>query len=384
MSPSLKNTASLLFLTLLLSHCKDPYTSPYVSPSTGYLVVEGYITGNGPTHISLSRTVPLSGNDTLVPETNAQLKVEGEDNSTWTLTDQGKGVYGIDTLPLNTAVKYRLRIHTAGGKDYLSDYVPFKSTPPIDSITWAPVGGNIGIFANTHDPSNNTRYYQWQYDETWEYQTYEYSGGKYQGPPPNVVTRSSNDDLSTCWSSAISTTLILNSTAKLAQDVVYQFPLYSFPGGSIRIADKYSTLVRQYALTEDAYNYLSLMQKNSESLGSIFDAQPVQLKGNIHCLNTPLEQVIGYVSAGTLQQQRIYIDFSQIPVDLRYYYICPKADHLVVPDSFEIYFGQGIYIPISPHYNNVGVLDGWFGNLTICADCRVRGGVTTKPSFWPN
>ena len=384
MTQSLKNTASLLLLICLLSQCKDPYVSPHVSPATGYLVVEGFITGNGPTRITLSRTIPLSDTSTPRPEMNAQLQVEGDDNTIYPLTELGNGVYTIDTLPLNPAAKYRLRIHTSGNNDYQSDFVPFRPTPAIDSISWAVVGNEIDIYANTHDPSNATRYYLWDYDETWKYNSSEYSTGKYLTPPPRVERRGIDEQIYTCWGSGISTSLLLGSTAKLAQDVVYLHLLTRIPGGSLRLSNKYSILVRQHALTEDAYNYLTLMQKNSESLGSIFDAQPTQLKGNIHCLNIPAEQVIGYISAGTLQQERIFIDYTQIPYELRYIFRCPQDDHMVTLDSIEYYFGGAGYTPVAEHTGMSGAADGWTGNLSECVDCRTRGGVTTKPSFWPN
>jgi len=385
MTQSLKNIISLLLLICLLSQCKDPYVSPHVSPATGYLVVEGFITGNGPTRITLSRTIPLSDTSTPKPENNAQVQVEGDDNTTYPLIQSATGTYAADTLPLNPAAKYRLRIHTTGGKDYLSDYVPFRSTPAIDSISWAIVGNEVDIYANTHDPSNTTRYYLWDYQETWQYFSAEYSLGKYVTPPPSVINRPDSEQVYTCWGYGISTALLLGSTAKLAQDVVYRNLLTRIPGGSLRLSYKYSILVRQYALTEDAFNYLTLMQKNSESLGSIFDAQPTQLKGNIHCLNTPAEQVIGYISAGTLQQERIYIDYTQIPFDLRNIFRCLEDDRIVTLDSLAYYFGSGIYTPLSAHYNmRTGQIDGWTGNETGCVDCRARGGTTVKPSFWPN
>jgi hypothetical protein len=384
MTQSLKNITTLLLLIFLLSQCKDRYVSPHVSPATGYLVVEGYITGNGPTRITLSHTIPLSDTSRPRPETNAQLQVEGEDNTIYSLTELANGVYTVDTLPLNPAVKYRLHIHTSGGKDYQSDFTPFRPTPAIDSVSWAVVGNEIDIYANTHDPSNATRYYQWDYEETWQYNSSEYSTGKYLEPPPHIESREIDEQIYYCWGSGISTSLLLGSTAKLAQDVVYLHLLTRIPGGDIRLSTKYSILVRQYALTEDAYNYLTLMQRNSESLGSIFDAQPTQLKGNIHCLTTPTEQVIGYISVGTLQQERIFIDYTQIPYELRYIFRCPQEDRLVTTDSFAYYFSGGSYTPVAEHRNRMGFIDGWTGNLTGCVDCRARGGVTTKPSFWPN
>lgn len=376
----------VLALALLFGQCKDVYESPYVAPATGYLVVEGFIAGNGPTQFRLSRSFPLPGNTPPAAEKNAQLQVEGEDNATYALIEKGNGIYGIDTLPLNPGRKYRLRIHTSGNKDYLSDYIPFKPTPLIDSISWKVTSTGLDIFANTHDATGSSRYYQWEYEETWRYHSAEFSEGIYKEPPPSVEFRGDEDQIFTCWRSAISTTLLLGSSAKLSQDVIFEHLINQIAAGSQQLGDLYSILVRQYALTEDAYNYLTLMKKNSESLGSIFDAQPSRLKGNIHGLSNPAEQVIGFVSAGTMQQQRIFIDRRQLPFSFSYYYACPMKDTLAPADprSLQSWFQPSSgYTPLYPHYNMLGILDGWMTNNTSCIDCRMQGGNTTKPSFWP-
>ena len=90
----LRNTIIASLFTLSVTQCKDRYISPYISPSSGYLVVEGFIANNGPTQFSLSRTIPLTGNATAPKETGATLQVEGDDNTTFSLKDQGNGVYG--------------------------------------------------------------------------------------------------------------------------------------------------------------------------------------------------------------------------------------------------------------------------------------------------
>jgi len=384
MTKSLRITAPLLVLATLLMHCKDKYDGPYIAPPIGYLVVEGYITGNGPTQFTLSRTMPLSGNAGLTLEGKAHLQVEGDDNSTYPLMEQVNGVYTADALPLLPTAKYRLRIHTSGNKEYLSDYTPFKPTPAIDSISWTLHSDGVDIYANAHDGSNATRYYQWQYNETWQYNSGEYSSGVYREPPPRVDNRPDSEQIYNCWKNGISTAILLGSSAKLAQDVIYLHLINHIPMDAEQLSVKYSILVRQYALTEDAYNYLTRMQRNSESLGSIFDAQPSELKGNIHSLSDPAEQVIGFVSAGTVQQQRIFIDRAQVP-SWRHYNICSMPD-TVVPmqaDQLKAFFGPGGgYVPIELHFTN-GMPDGWIGNTLDCADCRARGGSTTRPSFWP-
>jgi hypothetical protein len=124
------------------------------------------------------------------------------------------------------------------------------------------------------------------------------------------------------------------------------------------------------------------MQQNTESLGSIFDAQPSQITGNIHSLVTPAEQVIGYVSAGTVQSQRIFIRRGQI--NSSYSYTCPIPDTLMIDASkYPQDFGAGPFTPIEFGQDKAGD-KGWESNYTDCLVCTLRGGVNTPPAFWPN
>ncbi len=75
----------------------------------------------------------------------------------------------------------------------------------------------------------------------------------------------------------------------------------------------YSMLVRQYPLDQQAYTYWLNVQKNSQSLGGLFDLQPGQLPGNIHGVTNPKDPVVGYVSACSIAEKRIFISNSQLP-----------------------------------------------------------------------
>jgi hypothetical protein len=143
----------------------------------------------------------------------------------------------------------------------------------------------------------------------------------------------------------------------------------------------FSILVREYSLTADGYNFLSLMQQNTESLGSVFDPQPSQLTGNIHSLTNPTEQVIGYVSAGTVQSQRIFIYRNQI--HSTYSYSCPIPDTLFSKGQaqWNTVFGDGIFTPEYYYTGQKG--SGWLGNYTYCLVCTSRDGTNVAPSFWP-
>jgi hypothetical protein len=179
---------------------------------------------------------------------------------------------------------------------------------------------------------------------------------------------------------------LLASTTKLAQDVVYLQKLVFIPRASWQLGLLYSINVRQYALSQDAYNFLSLMKANTESLGSIFDAQPSQLKGNIHNLAHPDDQVIGFVSAGAIRQQRIFINRLSLD-NWGYFFQCGQPDTLVVDDRgskfIDQFLSNGQYIPVQRVYGMAGFI-GWSANTASCVDCRMQGGITKKPSFWPN
>jgi hypothetical protein len=375
----------LLFLVFAIPlGCKDKYVSPYVPPRTGYLVVEGFIAGDGPTTFTLTRSIPLPGDSALPLELKAKVTVEGSDNSVYPLQDAGNGIYSADALPLNTALKYRLHVKTANGQEYLSDLVAFIPSPPIDSINWSANADGLDIYANTHDPANATHYYQWTYEDAWEYHSAEKSLFKYKGDttPVSVVPRDSSEQIYRCWGSSASANILLESTIKLASDVVYRHPLKHIPPNDVKTGVLYSILVRQNALSQEAFNFLTLMQKNTESLGSIFDVQPSALRGNLHCISNPALPVIGFVSAGTIRQQRIFIRSIDIPSF--YNNVCPSPDTVVQLGLLQHFYEDLDFIPVARHFNGAGSFDGWLSAPADCADCRLQGGKTQKPAFWPN
>jgi Domain of unknown function (DUF4249) len=369
---------------ILLCDCVQQYVSPYKSPATGYLVVDGYISGNGMTQYSLTRSIPLQSDSAVPAVTGAQLQVEGNDNSVYPLTGLGNGLYGVDSLTLSTAVEYRLRITIPGGETYLSEFVPYKLTPPIDSVNWIQNGDGVTIYANTHDPTNSTRYYQWAFDQTFEYHSAESSEFIFNPSDTTVIPRTPAQQIFTCWTDIPPTSIVLGTTAKLAQDVIYEFPLVNIPAGSRELSVEYSILVTQYALSDSGYYFLSQMAATTQALGSIFDPQPSQLTGNIHSLSNPAEPVIGYIQAGAAQQQRIFINSLQLH-NWVYFNECPVADRIVppIPDSLEAYFNGG-YIPLYENFGPNPPRFGWYANEAGCVDCRDNGGTTQEPAFWPN
>ena len=354
--------------------CKQAYDPPAIANPGIYLVVDGFI-NNGPdsTYFTLTHTYALSDTAQTTPELHAQVTVQGNDNSTYPLTETGNGNYGAPISGLNSNVSYRLYIKTTAGKEYASDYVSLKVSPPIDSVSWTlNNSGNVQLYVNTHDPQNNTHYYRWDYQETWEFESTFYASLQYvhdsvQTYSPNTIYQ--------CWKSDHSTSIILESSAQLAQDVISLNPLVNMPATSQQLSVEYSILVRQYALSQDAFTWWQTMQKNTEQIGSIFGVQPSTNTGNIHSLTDSNEVVIGYVSGGTIRTQRIFITHQQI---LPWTYTTQCALTSIPPDSVSYYYQYG-FLLVDETMNPALRYDVSFAS---CVDCTLTGS-NQKPSFWP-
>jgi hypothetical protein len=370
-------------LMLIGFSCREVYEPNVVSADRNYLVVEGVLNPGGATSIHLTRTSKLDVSG-IKPELNAQLLVEGKDNSVRSLISSGNGYYSSVNLNLILNTDYRLRIRTSNGKEYLSDYVTARSTPPIDSVNWRMDGDRMRFYVNAHDPSGNTRYYRWEYDETWEIKSYYYSRFIYLVSNNTVRDRVfPAEDVSKGWKFNNSTNIFLASSARLQSDVIFEAPLTAIEQGNEKLSVRYSILVRQYALDKKGYEFYDLMKKNTEDIGGVFDVQPTEIQGNIHCVTDPKELVIGYVSASTVTENRIFISASDLPFSWRYVEYCPYYMVANQPDSFRLYFQSQYYSPYDGVYSPAtGALVGYLSALPGCVDCKYRGASLTKPPYW--
>src|SRR5476651_1278349 len=155
-----------------IAGCTKPFAPQVTTINANVLVVEGLINTADSTIIKLSRTVIIDSKTTLSPETKAIITIENAQATVYPLTETVKGTYVTPKLTLDNTKQYRIRIKTAGGKTYLSDLTDVKVTPPIDSVGFTIKSTGLQIYVNAHDATNNTRYYKYNYSETWQFHSY--------------------------------------------------------------------------------------------------------------------------------------------------------------------------------------------------------------------
>lgn len=366
------------FIFILLAGCIEPYTPPEVEQGDSLLVVDGFINVNGKSIITLNRTQNLLETLATPSETGAVLSIEDENGNLAFLVEEKPGKYSLAARSFNTS-KYRLNIKTKDGKEYASEFIPLKNSPPIDSVTWTITSDKgVQVYVNTHDVENKTLYYRWIFEETWQYTSAFQSAYIYVNKKPVLRT----DNIFECWNTRNSNKIHVGTSNNLEQDIISQFPLVYIGRQDEKTRYKYSILVKQFALSRDAFEYWQQLEKTTEDLGTIFSPQPSQVIGNLKCLSNSTEAVLGFFSGGVVAEKRIFISSGDLPRPSSYltpYANCEES-LLGINDLTKF---SGPYLLTTP------VLDGFGPNLLgysystyQCVDCRLAGGTTTKPDFW--
>lgn len=373
---------SLPLIFIILASCIEPYQPPSSINNPNYLVIDALVNGNeGSAIVNLQRSITLTSLENPARENGAFVSIQDDKGESWILNANESGSYSISGINFTSENKYRLYIKTNNNKEYQSDFIPFKTTPEIDSVNWIVEGNDLKINVNTHDPTGESRYYKWSYEETYEYRSklssnYIIENGK-------VIERPFEKSLNKCWKTINLNQVFIGNTINLSEDRVSNFNLMTIPGGDIKISRKYSLLVHQQSITEQAYTYWLNVKKTTESLGGLFDPLPAQVIGNIYSVSDPDEPVIGYFSVGSIASTRIFIDASKLPIGLSMNIgpFCP-IDTL---EFAEIPYVNNPDVLIAPVYFPGGppVLRGYTTSSPYCIDCRILdGGVLTKPDFW--
>jgi hypothetical protein len=372
----------------MIVSCITPYEPGGIHNSAGILVIEGSIIEPYGTVFNLIRTRSLNGEYTgNATVDNAVIHI---------LSDRGEQVATAEpyadsvsgdlsgTYRVNTEIRFEPGVLYAAeflvdGKRYQSSFVQPVQTPPIDDVTWITKeqGYEMEFRLSTHDPQNEVKYYRWTYEENWEYRSYELANYRWDPTERNVM-RMSLDGENTyyCWGAAQSYSLLLGSTEKLSESFIKDRPFLNLANGSTRFDYLYSITVRQYGLSQEAYQYFSLLQSNIDNAGGLFAPQPTEMEGNIKCLDDPQEPVIGYIHASTESIRRIFIEANEARYMGELPYDCGKPMFFSYSDLQDAYtMGYGLYEETAFGFNCMPA---------YCLDCRRRGGTKNKPAWWPN
>ncbi|WP_298311749.1 DUF4249 domain-containing protein [uncultured Aquimarina sp.] len=391
----------LLWISTLMSGCIDPFEIE-TENFENILVVNTTITNEMKNQeVLLTRTFRFE-DDGPLSEEGATVKVVEDASVEYLFEERSPGIYrSVQEFAASSGREYQLSIQTIDGKSYISDKVTLPQETSIDRVYPQRITNDdgvegLGIFVDTFDPTGNSQYYRYEFDET-----YRVVSPKWY-PFDLVVTRDGpgllffefdlverSEDQKICYANNKSNNIKLTNTAIFEEDRITGLEVNFIPAEDIRVENRYSILVRQYVQSREANGFYEILSSFSESESLFSQIQPGFIEGNIVSENNADEKVLGYFDVSSVSEQRIFVDRDDFLADLPSFELqCelfrPEAGsatlleyHMLIRDFIDSntirYYSD---VPLPPD----GSIPFTFVRR-VCGDCTTSG-VSEAPDFW--
>ena len=375
----------ILLIVLLLKSCVEPY-DPIINEVQEVMVIDGVITDTPGTHrVNVSISTPYN-EPAFMPVSGCVVSVQDNLGNMEFYTEKWDepGVYEayLDEPFLGVDKIYSLQVVTSGNNVYVSDYDTLLSCPPVDAIYYEQqvsggedpddVWQGIQFYNDVRGFEGGARNYRWKAVATWEYHSpYTSNYVYYYGNTLPYL----EDTVSTCYLTETIETVFAASTQLLSENNIFQNKLHYVSDQTPRLAERYSLLVEQQSLTDQAYTYWEKLAAQSANSASLYETQPSSSQGNIYNVNNSTEKVLGLFYATQVTEDRIFVDYEDLdfPVGA---FTC-TLDTLLNNNSFVI---DNYYYVIS--LNPLGPGPPWLYGQKRCFECTQLGGENEKPDFW--
>ncbi|OMQ08401.1 DUF4249 domain-containing protein [[Flexibacter] sp. ATCC 35103] len=385
-------------------------TTPYNYQTNGFedaIVVEATITNEYKNQeIKLSRTYKLE-EKTPNFESKAVVYVTDDIGNKYEFKESNESYISLTQFQAAANRTYQLHILTKDGRSYISSSEKLPQETQIDKLEAKAVTKNeqlgVEITVSSTDPTNNSRYYKYEYEETYKIVAPKWYYVKAvpvffepgSTPKGKVVFEERTEEARICFSNQQSNELILTNTNQLTEDKVTDFPVRFISSKDPIIKNRYSILVKQYVQTLAAHTFYETLKEISSTGSILSQTQPGFFYGNIQPVDNPGEKVIGFFNVSSYSEKRLFFNFADVfpgkPFPA-YQYDCPAPiPELEIENYLYTYcFGQS---PICQGNLILNLLatgtrsyfpdeSGAYILYPIeCGDCTSFSS-NIKPSFW--
>ncbi|HET8884992.1 MAG TPA: DUF4249 family protein, partial [Salinimicrobium sp.] len=208
---------------------------------------------------------------------------------------------------------YQLFI-TSEGTEYESTPQVLPTQTELENIVVVPktVDGVEGleIQANSFDPSGNSKYYRYEYEETYKVIAEYWSQYKVLVLSPASLDYMETDEYKKiCYATKSSATALLKSTQDLVEDRVQDFPVKFIPKTDGTISHRYSILVTQYVMNLEAFNFHQTHHNIYGGGTTLSPVQPGFIRGNISAIGSD-KKVVGLFDVASESSKRIFFSYA--------------------------------------------------------------------------
>ena len=380
-------------MIMIFGGCTEPFT-PEIPIQESILVIEARVTNKQENHeVILSRSGQEG--DVQIPERGATVSVLGSDQQQYTFSETQAGIYVSNlSFAASPGVSYQLLITTTDGSTYQSDETLLPASSQIDrvyaqrSTTDSGLEG-VSLLVDSFNPNGDALYYKYEFEETYKIIAPNW------GPDQLVVLSEENrvlgiiartEEERICYNTDFSNEIILTNTSAAGEDRISNFTVRFINRDNFIISHRYSILVKQYVLSQGAFNYYEKLSEFSGSSSLFSESQPGFINGNIKSESNPDEKVIGFFEVASVSERRAFFNYTELfPGEELPPFIdeCRRTNFLADGTSsiFDLVQANAV-----SYVNNV--TDPFTGELLeyivvprACGDCNELGS-NVIPDFW--
>ncbi len=389
------------------------------------LVVEAVITDEAKfQEVRLTRSFELEG-DSAVAENNATVRLSTNSGQVYNFTQEDNGYYrSTQQFAAHPNTEYSLEITTSDGLQFQSDSEQLPGLSVIDELVFERGFNENGVegvsaFINA---SNENEFYRFEYEETYKIIAPQYSPQEliilnedFPYPPEFLLMFVDNQGVidfqeiidfffelqlrpeqeQICFNTVASNEILLASTIDLETNILNQHRVRFVNRNEYIIQHRYSLLVKQYSISDQAHEYYTILNDFSNNESIFSETQVGFLSGNLFSTNSDAS-VVGYFELSSVDEQRIYFNYTDLfPGEILPPYFV-NCDDILVPALLEEDFAHNITnSPIIDALNAGFIFYQENGDengnpfefapfqlvFQVCGDCTVLG-QNQVPDFW--
>ncbi|NOQ24107.1 MAG: DUF4249 family protein [Bacteroidales bacterium] len=378
----------LIILSILTLGCKDEF----LLETTKYkpiMVVDGMISNEeGPYVIKLSLASPLPKEEKEIPLEGCTVTLYENSIKSDDFLENEPGIYvisedGIQGVIGNT---YSISIITPDGKEYNTKPQEMKEPVEIDSLYTEllyheeidyPFGlPGYQFYIDTKATSNQENYFLWNMIETYQYTADFKLSSIFDGEISYFMSLGEipqYENTYRCWKTQNPGYIFTGKTSNLTIPKISHQPLHFVGTDTKRLQERYSVLLKQYSIGEEAYYYWKSIEDQISQENFLVATQPYNITGNIKNINNPNDPVYGYFTVASATQKRVFVDRPNNPFYYEICFVCFKDCSRAVPQ---------FYVTVDLIDDNGTIITATGQVKVPCIDCTFNGGEITKPDFW--
>ena len=308
----------IIFLILplfILSGCTEAYpliTNRYEEA----IVVQATITNELKNQeIKITKTARFE-DENYLPENGAEVYITDNSGNRYDFEDQSDRYVSKLEFQALPDVKYQLHVNTKDDRSFESSIETLSPINPMQNVkaeveTKDNVRG-VAIRVNSFDSSNQSKYYRYEYEETYKIVTPKWvTLEAYIDEKGALAFRPNSTDTKVCFGNKKSPELLLTNTSDSNEDRV-NFLIRFISDQDYIITTRYSILVRQYVESLAAYTYYNTLKKMSSSESILSPNQPGFLVGNLKSIKNPNSKIVGYFDVASVSTERIYFNYGDL------------------------------------------------------------------------